>query len=252
MRGWAIVATAAVVGVFLTAQLVVTDSGRPTGVPLFVFVILIAAQIVSGAEDRGGVQMRVPRNRTAFVLVIVLSVIGIPASLMLQVLAPKAPFVVLAAPLWFSCVVFAGLGVAHLRVAAPTGREFAPPRPPFEKPARTTTIVLGVLLAAAIVTSSVADSLLNSVVMIVMCLALAVGVIAARTDWGLAYLGQVWRWPQYAVGAVGATLLLAVTLNASAGSPVDPMLGVAGAAVVALSTVVVAIAPTPPERRDVE
>ncbi|PCE13495.1 hypothetical protein AUC47_06670 [Microbacterium sp. SZ1] len=250
VQGWAIIVTAIVTGVFLTAHLVVVDSGRPAVVPVFVFVIMIAAQIVSGATERDGVRVRVPRNRAAFVAIVVLSVLGILASFAVQIVAPEAPFVVIAAPLWTSCLIFAGLGVAHLRTATGDGRIV--PQPPFEGPARLTTLVVGSLLAATIAVVSLDDLLLSSVLAIVIGSAFVVGVVGARTDWGLSHLGQVWRWPQYGVGALGATALLGVTLNASAGSPVDPLLGVAAAVVVALSTVVVAIAPTPTERRDVE
>ena len=236
LQAWTTLIGAAVVFLFVTSNIGLLRLGESSTVPLLVVLMAASAQIISGVAERGGAQRRFTRGRWLYYGAIALCVLGVLVSAVLYItVGDDASFLLLAGPAWSACLILVGIGLVQLWSSrhAPRARPDGPTA--FRVPARVTTFVLGLVLAAAVVAVGLGDPLLSSVVTILAGAGLITVSIAARSDWGLAYLGEVWRWPQIVVVSIGALVLCALAIAPSFGAVIDSTVALVAAGALAIA-----------------
>ena len=237
-QGWLTIANGLLLFVYLMAFAFLWRTGRTDDVPILVFVMVASSQVLSGAEERGTARQLFSRGRLLRTILLVLAGLSVLAAFVVAVVGgDAAPFAAIVMPALVGTSAFVVIGVLQLRGA---GRaSIRETRARFERPARWTTFTLGLLIAVLILVAGFRDPLLSNLVSIFALFAVVVGIAGARTDWGLARLGQVWHWPQFAVlGASSVLLVVVVVLMSTTEAVTSAGVVLAAVAVVAFTALV--------------
>ncbi|WEK59560.1 MAG: hypothetical protein P0Y60_09160 [Candidatus Microbacterium colombiense] len=208
-QGWVTIVTGVLVLGFVASSVVVLRAGDSSAVSLLVFIMIATSQISSGVSERGGALRHPTKGRVLHGVALGLVCASAVASFLLAIIKQESvPIPLTLLPVLVGAVLFIAVGVVQLRAARGMIHPPRRSRPPFAWPARGTTLALGVLLSGIVVMRSIADPLLVSLFAIVAGAAILIASIGAASEWGLAHLGEVWRWPQYLMffaGVVGVT-----------------------------------------------
>lgn len=250
-QGWITIVEALVMLLFFACCAVLIRSGQASHVSLLLFAMLAASQILSGAAQSRGVQWRFRGNRAVYIVVIVFTVIAILSSFVLVLVAPQLPLASVLLPAAVGTAALVGLGIRQVWAGRDAPHRVRRERPPFLWPARGTTIGLGALLGVLIIVAGTADLLVSSLLAILAGGAIIVMSIGSRTEWGFVHLGEVWRWPQFAMFALGGLLLTAVVTIGDRSDIVNPWsTTILGAIVVVLAVLVSLVGSPARGRRD--
>jgi MFS family permease len=244
-QGWLTIVQGVLVAGLVGCTIVAFRSGDTPVAMLLLMAFLMAGQVLTGATERVGGQRRFTRWRWLYYGALVLAGAGIIATYGLNLLSESRlslPLGLILAPAGFAVLVLIAIGACQLWVSrgAPSGtrREL----PPFVWPARGTTLAFGVLFGIMVVAAASGDMLFTSVLTVLSGIALVIASVGSGTDWGLAYLGQVWRWPQFLMLSAALAAIAATVVAGSTGS-VDPLVGVLVGAGIVILAVIVSLAP---------
>jgi hypothetical protein len=250
-QGWVTIVQGLLLAGFVGCTTVASRGADTTASMLLLLGFVMAIQVLSGLTERFGGQRRFTRWRGLYYTAVVIACVAIVATFGMSLVTANAlPLGVVLAPAALGVLVLVGIGACQLWLARGTPRGARRERPAFVWPARGTTLAFGVLLGIMIVTAAYADALLTSLVTVLAAIALVVASLGSGTDWGLAYLGEVWRWPQFLMLAAGL-VALAASVVVSATTHADPLIFVPVAAALVIVAVLVALVPPSPkaERR---
>ena len=242
-QGWVTIVQGVLMAGFVSCTTVASRGADTTASMLLLLGFVMAIQVLSGLTERFGGQRRFTRWRGLYYTAVVIACVAIVATFgMSLITANPLPLGVILAPAALGVLVLVGIGACQLWLARGAPRGAGRERPPFVWPARGTTLGFGVLLGIMIVTAAYADALLISLVTVLAAIALVVASLGSGTDWGLAYLGEVWRWPQFLM-LTAALVALAASVVVSATTQTDPLIFVPVAAAVVIVAVLVALVP---------
>lgn len=191
--------------------------------------ILISAGLVNGANERFAQRLRNTRRQWIalgffFAVLAVLLIWGIAGGgypWWVSLIAAAITLVIFGArPLSF---------VLRAPVPAPDAQQHSRPLP---APARMTTILLGLYLAAAcaLVLVPIATWFLTVFGMLAIIIVLS----AQTTPWGLLSTGYQWRFPQWLAFGVSALVMFLLAVLIIATDIVTPVVAIAAGAVVAI------------------
>lgn len=244
-QGWVTIVQGLLMAGFVGCTIVTSRAGETTATILLLLGFAMSTQVLSGLTERFGGQRRFTRWRGLYYAAVVLACVGIVGTFGMSLLSEGTfPLGVILAPAAFGVLVLIGIGACQLWQSRGAPRGSRRELPPFVWPARGTTLALGVLLSIMIVTAAYRDVLVISLVTVLAGIALVVASVGSGTDWGLAYLGEVWRWPQFLMLAAGL-VALAASVVASVTTSADPLLFVlVGALIVILALCVSLVRPS--------
>lgn len=223
-QGWLTIVQGMLVAGLVGSTIVAFRAGDTSVAMLLVLAFLMTGQVLTGMTERFGGQRRFTRRRWFYYGALVLAAAGVIATYVLSLLSENRsslPLGLILAPAGFAVLVLLGIGACQLWVSRGAPRAAGRELPPFVWPARGTTLALGILFGIMIVTAAMGETLFASVLTVLAGIALIVASVGSATDWGLAYLGQVWRWPQFlmlfaGIAALGATVVVGSTGVANA------------------------------------
>ena len=171
---------------------------------LLLFPVLLFSSLVSGARDRFGIRTR-PRGGSwvaqlsvvaAFLVLLALRIGGVSYPWWIDVLVVAAMFVTLA------------IGPVRQLLAARGGGTTRWSSRPLDPPARGLTVAIGI--ASGLLVASATEPW-NSLVAVVIMLALIVALVLWRTRWGLPRTGFEWGPLHWAAFGVIMTAMFVLT-----------------------------------------
>ena len=243
-QGWVTIVQSVLMAGFVGCTIIVSRAEQTTATLLILMAFLMTTQVLSGVTERFGGQRRFLRSRGLYYGALVLACVAVTTTFAMSLLSGDSiPLPVVFAPAAGGVLVLTGIGVCQLWVSRNTPRASRREIPPFIWPARGTTLALGSLLGIMTIAAGYGDALFTSLLSLLTGIALVVASLGSGTDWGLAYLGEVWRWPQFLMLSAGAVAVSAGVLS-SATTVVDPLVFVlAGAGIVILAICVSLVQP---------
>jgi len=190
--------------------------------------LLVSSGLFNGANERFRTRLRDPSRRPLslgffFVVLAALLIWGLAGG--------RYP--------WWVALITAGLtfvsfGIRPLRVVlrarASTDETLTPQ--PLPVPARVTTILIGVYLAAVCATAL--SLTVASLVMVLGMVAVIVAVSAQAAPWGLLRTGYEWRVPQWTAFGIAALVMFLLAVLIIATDIVTPVVAVGAGALVAV------------------
>lgn len=244
-QGWVTIVQGLLMAGFVGCTIVASRAGETTATLLLLMTFLMTTQVLSGVTERFGGQRRFVRPRGLYYGALVLACVAVTTTFAMSLLSGDSiPIAVVLAPAAMGVLVLIGIGGCQLWLSRDAPRASRREIPPFIWPARGTTLALGALLGVMTIAAGYGDALFTSLLTVLAGIALVVASIGSGTDWGLAYLGEVWRWPQFLMLSAGAVAVSAGVLS-SATAVVDPLVFVlVGAGIVILAIAVSLVPPS--------
>ncbi|MBO9625388.1 MAG: hypothetical protein J7484_03320 [Microbacterium sp.] len=234
--------------ILVTSYLMAAREVGAAAVQPMIFFFLVAAQISTGAGERGGVRWQDPRGRRRRIVVLSLFAVAMLGSLALLLLSPRAvPVAAYAIP---GAVIVLGLA---LPAAVALSRGPATARPhrsaPLPTSTRVATLCLGLLLAFTAVAIGIPDRGLSAFFSVVILLIFIAWLFAWRSGGGPASMGLLWGPVQHAIFLGSAVLIGGLAVLVAHTDLITPLATVVCAAVVLLAYVGAALRPgSAPER----
>lgn len=226
---------AVITAAFLVASVIAHRRSSGGGAQVLLFAFLIYGQILSGAAQRSGLQWRLVRSRWPMIVAGGIVVAGSLVAFGVAVFTPGIPWGLVALPGALVLVAFGGYGAVQLVRASSDPSPPAVRRVPLPRGARTGTLGVGVVLGALVMLAAAPAGALTSALLLPVALCVLAWLCAGATDLGLPTLGVRWRWPHEVGLAVGAALLLTLTLLDLGGVPGGATVGlIVGCGVVLL------------------
>lgn len=235
--GWISVLNAVIVPVFLYLTIVgLRDDATGVTQPIL-FAFIVWGQLAAGIAVRNGVQWQLTRRRWVTIAGVTVFGILIIVSMFAAVFAKdRLHDAVLFVPPVLAFVALIGIGATQLwqsRRHRPGRRR---PRARLTVGMRMATVVLGAILGGLTALMAVPESVLSTMLMLLMVMVLVAWMFAGRfSELGLPSLGEMWRWPQLTAYAISLAALFAGAAWTLFGTlAVMPFAAFAGAAVVLL------------------
>lgn len=207
--GWLDIVSGAVIGGYVTLALSMLRGEVQATFPLLLVALLVWTQLNAGLQERNGAQRR-PSGpaRWGWIALIVMLAGGFAAMIVVRFLDSQLPELFFFIPGSVVFVAFLVRGIRQLMRARgqATTRTGAPHA--FSRVESAGTAVIGLVMGSAIALAAVPNDFVLSVATIFLMLGLMVWILGFLRPWGLPSIGAAWRWPQWALMALAATVLI--------------------------------------------
>lgn len=214
--GWLDIVGGAVIGGYVTLALSMLRGDVDATFPLLLVALLLWTQLSLGLHERNGAQRRPSAlARWGWIALIVMLAGSFAALIVVRFLDSQLPelFFFIPGPLVF--VVFLARGIRQLMRARGQAATSSGARRAFSRVESIGTAVIGLVMGAAIAVAAAPNDFVPAVATAILMLGLAVWILSFSMPWGLPSIGAAWRWPQWALMALSAAVLILFVVSPS-------------------------------------